>query len=143
PLEAHRQRRISTEYVVVPSGAGRGDPAYEIRAPDRVERDLAIENETQREQRLWRDTVVVVGIARAVQRPDAGVARAEHSRPLKRDRVGEPPLAGRAERQRGARDAKDLRRDVVVTAVEPPDAAIIRAELVVLGEKRSPRQDVF
>src|SRR6266540_34438 len=86
---------------------------------------------------------VVVGGARAVEGSDSGVARAEERRALQRDRVRKPPLACRAERQRRARYAKDLWRDVVVTAVEAPYTTVVGAESVVLSIEQAPSQDIF
>src|SRR2546428_2726508 len=123
-IDAQRERRIRAQDVVVSSRAGRTEPAHEIFASEQIERGRFAEYHAQRGQRLRRDAVVVVGGARAVDGADSGVARAEEDRALQRDRVRKPPLAGRAERQRRARYAKDLRGDEVVTAVESPHTTV-------------------
>src|SRR5581483_11598535 len=97
----------------------------------------------QRGERLRRRAVVIVGVGGAVQGADAGIAKAAEQRSLHREALGDAQLARRAERQRGARDAEKLRRDVVVAAVQAPDAAIALACLVIRAEQQATGREVL
>src|SRR6266536_1679033 len=59
--DAHRERRIRAEDVVVSTRAGGGDPAHEVLAPQEIERSRLSEDQAQRGKRVRGDAVVVVG----------------------------------------------------------------------------------
>src|SRR5204862_3750609 len=136
---ARGQREFGARDVVAAAGAGAGDSADEEVARGDVERGRVAEDEAQREQALRREPIVIIGILAGVEGTDAGIARAGEDRALGDDRIGKPQLARGAERERGARHAKNLRRDVIVAAVETPDAPEVLAPRVVRADKQAAR----
>src|SRR5207245_1622547 len=127
----------------MPAARGRADAADEIFAPGQIERSLVAEDETQRKQCLRGHPIVVVVVGSAAGRSDRGITASQQSRALNRDVPRQPVLSGRAERQRGARYAEKLRRDIVIAAVEPPHAAIIRAGVVLPAYEKAACHDIF
>src|SRR6185369_9307662 len=142
--QAPGERGVEADDVVVAATRCRRDLADEVLATGDVERELVAVRKAQREERLRRDAVVVVAVARrAVRAADRGVADAGEAAALERPVAREPPVARRAERDRGRRDTKRLRRDVVVAAVDAPDAAVRRPGLVGLADQKAARQHVL
>src|SRR5207249_1052190 len=141
--DAHRERGLAADDVVLSRAVGGKHAGDEILAALEIERSPVAEDEAQREQGLRGDAVVIIAFAGAMYRARRGIAGAEESRALQRDRPGEPPFGRGAERERGARHPEYLRRNVVVAAVEPPHAAIVLACLIVLADQEAPAQDAL
>src|SRR5674536_114260 len=73
----------------------------------------------------------------------SSVTDTSEDRALKSYRWGEPPLKGSTERDGGAGDAEDVRRYIVITAIEAPYPAIGIASLVVRSEEEAADHDIF
>ena len=71
-----------------------------------------------------------------------GIADTGEGRALERYRSREPPLKGSAERNGRAGDPEDVRRYVVIAAIEAPDSAIGIAYLVFISEEEAADHDV-
>src|SRR3569623_335719 len=139
-VDAHGQGHLGPHDVFRAGAFGGGDVADVVIAHRGIERDAVAEDQTQRHQLLRRDAIVIIalavagrtslGDAGAVNDATAAVTDAEQRRALQRHPARQPPLRGGAERGRRGGDAEDLRRGVVVCAVQAPYAAVIVARAV-------------
>src|SRR5262249_654656 len=108
--------------VLVPASSASAYVRQQSLPSRPVKRVLVSQYEPQSKKRLRRDAVVVVPVGGIdpAHGTDGRVSHAQHGRPLECDRIGEPFLAGRPERERRGRDAEELRGDIVVAAVKTP-----------------------
>src|SRR5581483_11050327 len=110
---------------------GRERAADVIGARREIEARALAEQEIELDERLRGDAVMVVALAQAADRAAGGIADASERGALDGQRVRRPPLRRGAERHGGARDAVQLRRDVVVAAPQAPHAAVRRGAFAV------------
>src|SRR3569623_1446322 len=139
-VDAHGQGHLGPHDVFRAGTFGSGDVADVVIAHGGIERDAVAEDQTQCHQLLRRDAIVIIALAVAgraclcdagtVNDATAAVTDAEQRRALQRHPARQPPLRGGAERGRRGGDAEDLRRGVVVCAVQAPYAAVIVARAV-------------
>eukprot|EP01136_Pigoraptor_vietnamica_P029142 Opistho-1_new@87099 len=136
-VEAPVEGGVDAGDVVAP-GRAVGDAAEEVLLRLQVDRGAVAGDQPQREAQARRHAVVVVAVlGGAAQRAGGRVAQAGEHRALQCQPLGGPPLPGRAERQRGGREVEDLRRQVVVAAVQAPQAADVVADRVVGAEQQA------
>src|SRR6185295_16409172 len=103
--------------------------AHVVLAPVHVEHQSIAGDEPERHEGLWRHAEVIVAnrLVRGRARNDGcgscrAVPDAAEDRGLKGEAGNDPHLLRRAKRRRGARDAEEEWRDVIVGPVEAPDA---------------------
>ena len=144
-LEQPKSQADVTAKNLLRSGAVIGArPTDVIITRREIEHGPVAEDEAEGEQPLGRRTIVVV--AQAVgPRNGAGGAEADagQGRSLHGHVAREPPLFGRPERDGGRGDAKNRRSNVIVTAVEPPDAPVVVPDLVVRPVKEAAHHDIL
>src|ERR1022692_4235682 len=106
-------------------------PADVIVTRREIDHGPPAEDETKGQQSLGSQSVVVIPLAVG---PRNGSGRSEagacHCRPLHGNMAREPPLFGRSEREGGRGDAKDRWSNVIIAAVESPDAPVIISDRV-------------
>src|SRR5262245_50718083 len=123
--EPPSDRRVASHNHVTSRGDLTADVADEISMRGKIERHAIACREPEGRTGLWRHTVVVAsGVSQRLRR---GVADAREAADLHADPVRTPPLRARSYRQGRRGDAEDVRRQVVIHAVETPDAPTIRA----------------
>lgn len=98
-LDAQRLRRVQADDIVTAPAVGGSDVGHKVFARGQIERGPVPEYHAQRKQGLRRQAIVVfeLGSVRA-RGADRGVADTREARALKRDRIGQPPFSGGAER---------------------------------------------
>ena len=101
------------------------------------------EDETEFKEPLRGGAIVIVAFSRAVGGARRAVADAAEGRALERHRMRKPPLGGRTEVEGRARNAEDLRRNVVVGPEEAPHPAIRVACSIRRADKKAPDDDVL
>ncbi|EEF22596.1 conserved hypothetical protein, partial [Ricinus communis] len=117
------QRGVAPEHAVRAARLGTGQFAVEEFACRQVERDLLAADRAQRQHGLRREAIVVLAGRAGADGPGRRIADAGRRMALQREAVGHPPLRIGAQRQARARHAEQLRRQVIVAAVQPRDAA--------------------
>ena len=140
---ANRESRVQAVNDLPSPRFGAAEPGDIIRAVGQVKHNSVAQDKTKAEEPLRGDAVVVVALAYLGDIAGRGIADAAEGRPLERYRSREPPLKGSPERDGGAGNAEDVRRDVVIAAVEAPYSAIGVARLVVLSEEEAADHEVF
>src|SRR6266566_7208433 len=97
-MDTHCERCIKSYNVVVPASRRGSDAADEVFASGQIDGRSFAENKTQGKERLRCEPVVIIIIRGAARCPNCCIAYAAERRALHSDRIGQPPLPGRAQR---------------------------------------------
>ena len=147
-VDAHGQAHVAAidHLVAELLGVARraiADADDPVLPPLRLEHRQVAHDEAQAEERLRDHAIAVVALGPVADGAGRAEPEADEGRALQRQRARQPPLGDGAERQVRRRHAEDLRRQVLVAAEEPPEPAVVVAQLVAVADEQAADRDVL